>query len=127
MWFGWVIDIGFPGPDRGEGGKYLLIPPGYNGPLPDGGFFRGPVKDKPGALCLRGYLVKNDPKPTADLVKRTLKIYPYTPGGWGTGTPRRSKAPSNLQSIPIFPRRSSWRQAAKLSIRFRRAILPFSR
>jgi hypothetical protein len=21
MWFGWVIDIGFPGPDRGEGGQ----------------------------------------------------------------------------------------------------------
>jgi len=35
MWFGWIIDIGFPGPDRGEGGKYLLLPPGYDGPLPD--------------------------------------------------------------------------------------------
>jgi hypothetical protein len=23
MWFGWVIDIGFPGPDRGEVGRYL--------------------------------------------------------------------------------------------------------
>ena len=23
MWFGWIIDIGGPGPDRGEGGKYL--------------------------------------------------------------------------------------------------------
>jgi hypothetical protein len=23
-WFGWVIDIGLPGPDRGEGGKYLI-------------------------------------------------------------------------------------------------------
>ena len=24
MWFSWIIDVGFPGPDRGEGGKYLL-------------------------------------------------------------------------------------------------------
>src|SRR5262245_55554899 len=39
MWFSWIIDIGFPGPDRGEGGKYLLVPPGYDGPLPEGGFF----------------------------------------------------------------------------------------
>ena len=39
MWFSWIIDIGFPGPDRGEGGKYLLLPPGYDGPLPEGGFF----------------------------------------------------------------------------------------
>jgi hypothetical protein len=36
MWFSWIIDIGFPGPDRGEGGKYLLVPPGYDGPLPEG-------------------------------------------------------------------------------------------
>jgi hypothetical protein len=39
MWFSWVIDIGSPGPDRGEGGRYLLVPPGHEGPLPDGGFF----------------------------------------------------------------------------------------
>ena len=26
MWFGWIIDIGAPGPDRGEGGKYILVP-----------------------------------------------------------------------------------------------------
>ena len=37
-WFRWVIDIGLPGPDRGEGGKYLIVPPGYDGPLPEGGF-----------------------------------------------------------------------------------------
>ncbi|APO72697.1 hypothetical protein IE4872_PD02185 (plasmid) [Rhizobium gallicum] len=30
-WFRWVIDIGLPGPDRGEGGKYLILPPGYDG------------------------------------------------------------------------------------------------
>ena len=39
MWFGWIIDIGFPGPDRGEGGKYLFLPPGYDGPVPEGGFY----------------------------------------------------------------------------------------
>ena len=38
MWFRWVIDFGLPGPDRGEGGKYLLVPPGYTGDLPDSGF-----------------------------------------------------------------------------------------
>jgi hypothetical protein len=34
--FRWVIDIGLPGPDRGHGGKYLIVPPGYDGPAPDG-------------------------------------------------------------------------------------------
>jgi hypothetical protein len=27
-WFRWVIDVGFTGPDKGKGGKYLLLPPG---------------------------------------------------------------------------------------------------
>lgn len=30
-------NFGGPGPDRGEGGKYLVPPPGYDGPLPKGG------------------------------------------------------------------------------------------
>ena len=39
MWWRWVTDFGLPGPDRGEGGKYLLLPPGYDGPLPEGGYY----------------------------------------------------------------------------------------
>jgi hypothetical protein len=29
-----VMDLGRPGPDRGEGGKYLIVPPGYDGDVP---------------------------------------------------------------------------------------------
>ena len=39
QWFRWVTDLGLPGGDRGEGGKYLIVPPDYKGELPDGGFF----------------------------------------------------------------------------------------
>jgi hypothetical protein len=38
-WWRWVIDFGAPGPDRGQGGKYLILPPDYDGPLPQGGYF----------------------------------------------------------------------------------------
>src|SRR6187402_1132621 len=38
MWFQWIVDFGLPGPDRGEGGRFLLVPPGYDGSLPDSGF-----------------------------------------------------------------------------------------
>src|SRR4029078_13565166 len=38
-WFRWVTDIGAPGGDRGEGGKYLIVPPGHDGPMADGGVF----------------------------------------------------------------------------------------
>ena len=32
--FRFVIDMGAPGPDRGKGGKYLIVPPGYKGEVP---------------------------------------------------------------------------------------------
>ena len=35
-WFRFVVDMGAPGPDRGRGGKYLIVPPGYEGTVPDG-------------------------------------------------------------------------------------------
>ena len=41
MWWGWIVDFGLPGPDRGEGGRFLLVPPGYSGPLPDSGYHVG--------------------------------------------------------------------------------------
>ena len=34
-WFRWVTDVGITGPDKGQGGKYLLLPPGYTGEIPD--------------------------------------------------------------------------------------------
>ena len=42
MWFSWIVDIGAPGPDRGLGGKYLIVGPDYDGPLPEGGYFIDP-------------------------------------------------------------------------------------
>ena len=44
FWFRYVTDMGIAGPDRGEGGKYLFLPPGYDGDVPDGYFvFRTPT------------------------------------------------------------------------------------
>ena len=34
-YFRFVIDTGPPGPDRGEGGKYLILPPDQERPVPD--------------------------------------------------------------------------------------------
>jgi hypothetical protein len=36
--FGYVIDIGQAGPDKGKGGKFLFLPPGYESDIPAGYF-----------------------------------------------------------------------------------------
>ena len=35
-------------------------------------------------LVGRYFLEKNDPKPVVAEIKKTLKVYPYVPGGYGT-------------------------------------------
>jgi len=84
-WFRWVIDVGLPGPDRGEGGKYLIVPPGYDGPLPEGEFNVAHSKTTHGVWFARAFIENgNDPKPVVERVKKFTKIYPYNAGGVGT-------------------------------------------
>ena len=103
MWFSWIVDIGFPGPDRGEGGKYLLVPPGYDGPLPEGGFYIARSKTNRVIYAARSFLVNNDPKPTVELIKKHLKIYPYTPGGEGTSIATALEGTVRLGKNPPVP------------------------
>jgi hypothetical protein len=35
-WFRYMQDVGPMGPDKGKGGKFLLLPPGYEGDIPTG-------------------------------------------------------------------------------------------
>ena len=76
-WFRWVIDVGPPGPDRGEGGKYLIVPPGYTGPLPDGGFFVARSRTNPSCgLADRSWRTRRS-KPVVETIKKFTKVYPY--------------------------------------------------
>jgi hypothetical protein len=103
MWFGWIIDIGLPGPDRGQGGKYLILPPDYDGPLPDNGFFVGRSKTNHALYGVRAYLENNDPKPAVASIKNSLKIYPYTPGGYGTSVATLLEGKVRLERDPPIP------------------------
>jgi hypothetical protein len=85
MWFRWVIDFGLPGPDRDLGGKYLFLPPGYDGPVPEGGYFVARSRTNRLMILGRAFLENgNDPKPAAESIKKFTKIYPYNAGGVGT-------------------------------------------
>ncbi len=83
MWFRWVIDFGRPGPDRGEGGKYLIIGPGYDGYVPEDGFYVAHSQTSRVLVLGRSFLTNDDPAPTVEVIKANLKIYPYASGGVG--------------------------------------------
>ena len=103
MWFSWIIDIGGPGPDRGLGGKYLIVGPGYNGPLPEGGYFIAHSKTNFALYAARAYLKNNDPAPAVENVKKTMKIYPYQPGSYGTSLAQALSGTVRIAGEPKVP------------------------
>ncbi len=100
MWFHWVTDFGLPGPDRGAGGKYLLLPPGYTGEVPESGYFVEPVRTTRALMLGRAFLENDDPAAPVGLIKKTLKIYPYEPGGYGTTIASALAGTSSLRRTP---------------------------
>jgi hypothetical protein len=70
MWFHWVTDFGLPGPDRGEGGRYLLLPPGYKGELPDSSYIVEKARTTRIMILGRSFLENNSPKPRSNLSRR---------------------------------------------------------
>lgn len=76
-WFRFVIDMGRPGPDRGEGGKYLIVPTGFSEPIPDGYF----VAESPSHinwLILRGLLTDGRPDAARANFREGLRVYPLS-------------------------------------------------
>ena len=106
MTWKWICDFGLPGADRGEGGKYLILPPGYKGNLPEGGYFIGRCNTWQASFLGRCFLQNNDPKPVDELVKKTLKIYPYSPGGMGSSIGDYLNGNGDLGKLatPVAPR-----------------------
>jgi hypothetical protein len=103
-WFRWVIDLGLPGPDRGEGGKYLIVPPDYSGPLPEGGFFIARARTNTIVWFGRSFLENhNDPKPVVDTIRKFTKVYPYEVGGFGTPIAEFLKGNAKLGKVTLPP------------------------
>jgi hypothetical protein len=105
FWHRPVADVGFVGPDKGEGGKYLLLPPGYEGEEPEGYFtFRSPTYRV--FLFWRGFLVEGNTEDAVKLIEQT-RVYPL--GGKDSAPamvfPNASEKPANMlvsQDIRFF-------------------------
>ncbi|MCU0854021.1 MAG: DUF1254 domain-containing protein [Rhodobacteraceae bacterium] len=80
FWYKWVVDVGITGPDKGEGGKYLILPPGYTGEVPDGYHVVRPTTYGMWTV-FRSFLVDGKTEPGVEGVRENLKIYPLAEAG----------------------------------------------
>src|SRR5262249_15359120 len=77
MWYNWVGDVGITGADKGKGGKYLLLPPGYKGEVPKGYHVLRPGTHGNWVLW-RSFVVDGDPKPGVEAVKKRSTFHAAT-------------------------------------------------
>jgi len=73
-WFRFVENLGVIGPDKGKGGKYLMLPPDHQGPVPDG-YFVIKTGTYSNLVFLRGSIAKGL-EPAVENIKSNLKVYP---------------------------------------------------
>lgn len=68
-------DVGLPGPDGGKGGKFLILPPGYSGNVPDGYYvYRSGTNNV--FIFLRSFYQSLDNiSPAVDVLKQSV-LYP---------------------------------------------------
>jgi hypothetical protein len=74
MFFRYVTDLGNAGPDRGKGGKFLVLPPDYEGDVPDG-YYVVQCPTYQNIIFWRGFLVNGDPKPAVESIKANTNLY----------------------------------------------------
>ena len=73
--FRWVTDIGLTGPDGGQGGKYLFLPPGYDGEVPDG-YYVVEVPTYRNPAFFRVFVEGGDIEGAVQRVKEGFRTYP---------------------------------------------------
>jgi hypothetical protein len=76
--FRWVTDVGLTGPDQGRGGKYLFVPPNYQGSLPSEGYFVAKPRTNRVAIFYRAFVEGGDIAAAVRNVKTNANIYPLS-------------------------------------------------
>jgi hypothetical protein len=79
-WFRYVGDFGNAGPDKGKGGKYLLLPPGYDGVVPEG-YVVLRSKTYGNLMFYRGFLEDGSTKTSLENTRTFYKAYSLSDAG----------------------------------------------
>jgi hypothetical protein len=73
--FRWVTDIGVTGTDQGRGGRYLFLPPHYDGPVPSVGFHVIPTTTNMHWVFARAFVSEAGVEAAVAGVKAGMKVY----------------------------------------------------
>jgi len=76
--FRWVTDVGLTGPDKGAGGDFLFVPPGYKGPLPATNYYVAKPSTNLLLIFYRAFVEKGDTAAAVAGVKAKAGVFPLS-------------------------------------------------
>ncbi|RFM27661.1 DUF1254 domain-containing protein [Deminuibacter soli] len=77
----YVMDIGLPGPDKGKGGRHVILPPGYKGTVPPGLYSATATTNR--VLVLVRAIPQQGGAEAAEAMIKSVKVYPLNKqAGW---------------------------------------------
>jgi hypothetical protein len=100
-WQATIADVGPSGADKGEGGKYLLVPPGYREPIPEGYIVLQSSSYR--IMCaFRSIQLEGATQAEAYAYSQTLKMYPLSEAGNPPPTRFVDGRPYPLPTLPFY-------------------------
>lgn len=103
-WQSTIAGVGPSGADKGKGGKYLFIPPGYNGAIPAQGYYPVQCSSYRISLVFRSIRGKNATDEDAYRYTQSMKMY-YL-GDENTETKFVDGLPHQLETLPRYDARA---------------------
>lgn len=100
-----IVDVGPEGEDKGKGGKYLFLPPGYDGEVPGGYLVYRPATYHVGT-ALRPIQIEDGTLEEAVEYSKRLKAYPLS----------EAKSPKPNRYIDAYPK--SWNTLPRYDLSF---------
>lgn len=79
--FRWVTDLGLTGPDKGAGGDYLLLPPGYDGDVPASGYHVVKPRTNRVIVFYRAFVENGNVAAAVQGVKAKAAVFPLAVAG----------------------------------------------
>ena len=76
-WFKYVCDFGNLGPDEGKGGKFLILPPGYDGEVAEG-YHVARTNTLGNWVIWRGFLKNGSTDDAVNATRNKFRIYPLS-------------------------------------------------
>ena len=100
-WQATIADVGPVGPDKGAGGKYLFLPPGYKDHVPDG-YFVVPSSSYRILFAFRSIQLEGATAADAYVYSKTLKMYPLSEAANPKPTRFVDGQPYAIHTLPFY-------------------------